>query len=368
MNPAESFHGEYHDARRAFLGAAREAGGAIESVTHPVAGPDGRPLAADLAWFGPRAAEAALVLISGTHGVEGFCGSGVQVDLLRNAAAARLPRGVAMLMIHAVNPYGFAWCRRVTHENVDLNRNWVDFTQPLPANPGYEALSGVISPAEWDDASIKARRDVEAQFIAAHGPAAFGQAASGGQYAHPNGIHFGGHAPTWSRLTQAAALETYLGQAGRIGIIDIHSGLGPWGYGERIVTRPPSDPAFQRAVRWFGQAVTSLHNGSSSSGAILGDGLSAAPGLLPHAEVTAIALEFGTLAVDVVHEAVCGDAWLGAHGDLTSPLALKLRSLTRDAFYVDADSWKGMVAGQARLAVRQAAAALRPTPSAPPGA
>ena len=50
-------------------------------------------------------------------------------------------------MVHAINPHGFAWSRRVTEDNVDLNRNFVDHAQPYPSNPGYEELRAAICPA-----------------------------------------------------------------------------------------------------------------------------------------------------------------------------------------------------------------------------
>ena len=139
---------------------------------------------------------------------------------------------------------------------------------------------------------------------------------SGGQYTHPMGIHFGGSAPSWSRQTQTSIFNSFLSRAVRIAILDIHSGLGPWGIGEQIVTQPVSSDGFRRARSWFGGAVTSIHDGSSSSAPIAGDGLSAAPALLAHAEVTTMALEFGTLSLERVHEAICGDAWLHARGEL----------------------------------------------------
>jgi beta-lactamase class A len=60
-----------------------------------------------------------VVLTSATHGIEGFCGSGCQIDWLLEGGPTRLPDGVAALIVHAVNPFGFAWLRRVTEENVD---------------------------------------------------------------------------------------------------------------------------------------------------------------------------------------------------------------------------------------------------------
>ena len=78
MNSAESFSFDYQTARTKFLAAARDAGAALEATLHPERGPDGGDLTTDMAWIGPWEAEAVLVMISATHGVEGFCGSGAQ--------------------------------------------------------------------------------------------------------------------------------------------------------------------------------------------------------------------------------------------------------------------------------------------------
>jgi hypothetical protein len=181
------------------------------------------------------------------------------------------------------------------------------------------------------------------------------QAISGGQYNHPLGCFYGGDQPTWSRRTLTDLYETYLRGAGRIGIIDYHTGLGPWGYGEQIIVDGPGSAEFRRAAGWYGAAITSpAAGGESTSAEILGDGLSFAPSLLAHAEVTGMALEFGTRPITEVLNAVRADNWLHAHGDPLSPEGQAIKAGVRDAFYGDADDWKGMIAGQSLLATRQA--------------
>jgi hypothetical protein len=359
MNSAESFSASYAEARTKFREAAKTAGGALESLTHPEQAPDGGDLTTDVALFGPPEAERVLVMISATHGAEGFCGSGAQIDWLRRGESNRLPDGVSVLMIHAINPYGFAWLRRVTHENVDLNRNWVDFASPLPANAGYDALAEAIVPASWTEEAQAEAAKVLGAYAQAHGFMALQQAVSGGQFNHPKGVFYGGSGPTWSRRTQTAIFAQYLAKAAKVAIIDYHTGLGPWGYGEQIITEPMGSAGFARAQSWYGLAVTSPSSGSSTSADIVGDGLGAAPGLIPQAEVTGMALEVGTLSVTEVMGAVRADAWLHAQNDLTSDQAKAIKRQVRDAFYGDADDWKGMVAGQSLLACRQAIAGLQ---------
>ena len=56
----------------------------------------------------------------------------------------------------------------------------------------------------------------------------------------------------------------------------------------------------------------------------------------------------------VVLNALRADAWLHAHGDPLAPAGQAIKSEVRDAFFGDADDWKGMIAGQSLLATRQA--------------
>ena len=51
--------------------------------------------------------------------------------------ARALPADTGALLVHAINPYGFAWTRRVNEDNADLNRNFRDFAMPAPVSPAY---------------------------------------------------------------------------------------------------------------------------------------------------------------------------------------------------------------------------------------
>ena len=155
QDPQEATHyaPNYAEARMQFLAAATLAGAALANLVHPQRGPDGGELAIDLAWLGPREARRVLVLISGTHGVEGYQGSAAQIGFLQNTARA-LPADTAALLIHGLNPYGFAWVRRVNEDNIDLNRNYLDFSRPLPNNPGYGQVHALILPEALTPAAL----------------------------------------------------------------------------------------------------------------------------------------------------------------------------------------------------------------------
>jgi len=135
--PSAGFSATYAQARDKFLAAATERGLAVETHVHPAQrGAQGEALAIDVALLGPEDATSALLLTSGTHGAEGFCGSGCEVNLLRDDSwMIRVARsGVRVLVLHALNPHGFSHLARTNEDNIDLNRNFRDFSVPPPAN------------------------------------------------------------------------------------------------------------------------------------------------------------------------------------------------------------------------------------------
>ncbi len=354
---AQAFSGSYAQARTRFLEAAATAGLPISSYDHPLTGRDGEALAMDVAIAGDPHAEAMLVVSSACHGVEGYCGSGVQVASLHDQEWLDLVRasGAAVMYIHALNPYGFSHLRRVTQENVDLNRNFHDFSQPLPANPAYDELHALLLPAVWPpDAANTA---AIAQFVQQHGPAYFQAAVTQGQHAHPDGLFFGGTAPTWSNRTVRQVLRRHAGAARRLAWVDLHTGLGPSGLGERIFACREDAAALQRARQWWSgdgaTPITSFYDGSSSSARLTGLMWNAAYEECPQAEYTAIAMEYGTLPIQDVVQALRAEQWLQLHPQADAVLARSIKQQMLDAFYVDSESWRGQVIAQARQALFQ---------------
>lgn len=351
------FSADYAEARGKFRDAAAKAGARLASqVNAQVKGPAGEDLATDIAWVGPADASRVLMTISATHGVEGFCGSGVQVGSFAEGFARELPRDTALLAVHAINPYGFAWIRRVNESNIDLNRNFVDFSKPLPRNEGYDELADAICPDDWSEpllAAAKARLD---DYAEKRGLPWLQQAISGGQYTHPNGIFFGGAAASWSRRTLLWIAEEYLRKAQHVAIIDYHTGLGPYGHGERIILHRRDNPALARAQHWYGEAARAIALGNSASADVVGDGLTGLDQMLTRAgkQVTGMALEYGVRPLHETIDALRADNWVHLHGRLDDAKGREIKAGIRDVFYGDKDDWKGMVFEQAMDAQRRA--------------
>jgi len=360
MIPLEqAFSPSYSRARVRFLEAAAAGGLAIRSHNHPLKGLEGETLAMDVALDGDPDAKRLLILSSACHGVEGYCGSGVQVHALHDAGwrAHAKQAGVAVLYIHALNPHGFSFCRRVTHENVDLNRNFQDFLSPLPDNPAYAELHHLLLPDAWPPGPDN-QRAIEA-YIAQHGLTRYQAAVSQGQYRFADGLFFGGHAPTWSHTVLRQVLRQHGSRAGHVAWIDVHTGLGPSGVGERIYAGRQNAQALARAQAWWGgdgrTAVTSVYDGSSTSAELTGLMWCAFYDECPQAEYTGIALEYGTVPITDVLQALRADHWLHLHPQQADDaLRAQVRQQMRDAFYTDTDAWRGQVIAQARQALFQA--------------
>ena len=363
----QAFSPSYAQARVKFLEAAATAGLQIESYNHPLKGKDGETLAMDVAVQLPDsgvASDKLLIISSACHGVEGYCGSGVQVFALHDAewlAKAR-EQGVTVLYIHALNPYGFSHIRRTTHENVDLNRNFHDFTKPLPVNVAYRELSDMLMPPTWPPSDANMAQLYA--YIEKHGEFAFQSAVSGGQHEYPEGLFYGGKEATWSNQTLRKVLQKHAAGVKKLGWIDLHTGLGPSGLGERIFACNDDAKALQRARAWWGGVqhadgtfetpITSFFDGSSTSAKLTGLMWGAAYEEFPGAEYTGIAMEYGTLPPLQVNMAMRAENWLQHHPEASPEVAKKIKQDMLDAFYTDTDAWKGQIISQARQAMFQA--------------
>lgn len=352
------FSGTYVEARRKFLDAAADRQAAVESFTlEGHTGALGETLTTDTAYLGAPDAEKLLLVSSGTHGPEGFCGSGCQVAMLNDAdLLGRLERaGVALLLVHAVNPHGFSHLHRTNEHNIDLNRNHIDFTQPLPVNARYAEVEPLVLPHSWPPTA--ADTAAMAAYIEKNGMRAYRAAVTTGQYTSPDGVFYGGTRPSWSNRTMRAILRKHGAAAKHIAWIDVHTGLGPYGHGEKIY---PGRPAgLQQALAWWGADVFAPFDGTSASADVTGPVVSIVYDECPQANTALMGLEFGTLPDLEVLDRLRADTWLRRHPEAPEAQQRAIRRDLRDAFYCDNDEWKGMVLGQARAVMLQSLQGLQ---------
>jgi hypothetical protein len=344
------FSRTYAEARERFLAAARLRGGAIDSHRHASPGAEREELATDAVLLGKPDAQKLFIVSSGTHGPEGFAGSACQLGLLNDGLLDRaIGQGVAFLLVHAVNPYGFSHLTRTNEDNVDLNRNFNDFARPYPANPVYAGIHEFLVPQRWPPTTEEDARLAEAMLRVANQRS---PGVSSGQNTHPHGLFYAGTAPSWSNDTVRAILRRHGRGRKHVAWIDVHTGLGPYGHGEKIFGRHAPE-TLRRALSWWGKDLIVSSMAESVSPRTAGHITSIAPEECPDAAITPMTLEYGTVPNPQVRRALRGEAWLSANRDASPALVAEIRRAVRDAFYIEADDWKGMVLGQFRALALQ---------------
>lgn len=349
------FQPSYAAARDAFLkrAAAHPLTCWQQAYLHSCLGAQNETLALDAAWLGSRTAKRLLVVQSATHGIEGFAGSAVQGALLDQLE--QLPQGTAVLLLHAMNPWGFSFQRRVDEQGIDLNRNFVDFDQ-LPHNPGYLELAQALIPPQWTpEALTQADLKLEA-YRQQQGETAYELAVSGGQYTHSEGLFYGGQAPSWSRRQlEYLAASLHLDQCEAVALIDVHTGLGEYAVGEVICDHPPGSEGVRWARQWYGEAVTEPLLGTSSS--VPKQGLIDFfwHQLLPQ-RCSFVTLEFGTGSTQDLFQVLRGDHWLAQQpaAEVDPALRESLHAALLEHFCPAAEDWRNAVVEQGLLRSQQA--------------
>ena len=253
MDVTTLFARDYLTGRKRFRDAADTLGLALEAHSIHQTGPDGQDLTIDVAITPGNHSQGTLVISSGLHGVEGFLGSAVQLGLLRAWHARRESvAAVRCVFLHGLNPFGFAWRRRVNETNVDLNRNLLLDGESFSGSPaGYSRLNDLLNPQRAPTRS----EPVTPKFllaIARYGMPTLKQSIASGQYDYPLGLFYGGDRPSRTHEILSTHYERWLADGSRVMHLDFHTGLGVWAACKLLIDYPLNASQHQRLSRWFG--------------------------------------------------------------------------------------------------------------------
>jgi len=240
-----------------------------------------------------------LVVIScGIHGVEGFAGSAVQRMVMGKYLTHENLENTGVLLIHAMNPYGFNYSRRVTENNVDMNRNCGVSPELFSSkNDGYTKLYSFINPSKPASlGSCQNRFFVERailKIVKATMPV-LRQAVLQGQYNYPDGLYFGGSEFEPQLVALKPVLQRYGAKYDRIVHIDLHTG-----YGERgkmhLFPNPAKSAAVKSGTEKLFQGYSIDWGDSKDFYTISGDFSDLMGEMLPDKLVIPMTLEFGTM-------------------------------------------------------------------------
>lgn len=347
-----AFCDDYVTARARFREAAR--GARYELVAVPIGqhGPDGSELTLDVALRGPDTAARALVISSGLHGIEGYFGSAVQCAWLTDPARA-VPADRRIVLVHALNPYGFAWRRRVNEDNVDLNRSFMRRGQPYEgADPGYRELNRLLNPE-------RAPRRVEPFLLAAvpallkHGFRTLKNAVAQGQYEFPRGLFYGGRGLSRTGQLLRTHLPGWLGRPEQVMHLDLHTGRGAYGSYALCVDLPSESERVWRLRTLFGvEAVESFdpHGVLYEIRGALGPWLEE---LFPRVQYDCLLAEFGTYHAIKVLEAMRYEN-LAHHHATDARVRERAKRKLFEAFCPRSPRWRELVLERALRVIEQA--------------
>jgi hypothetical protein len=351
--------------RTLFLQAAETAGATVTSYPHPLKGPGGEALATDVAWYGPPDAQRVLVAISGTHGVEGYYGSTCQSEWLLELAARELPVGTAVLMVHLINPWGTAWVRRVNEDNVDLNRNYLNFSAPLPLNSRYEAIHEIYTCRDFDGPQRRHAEQLLAAQLESIGWAEYHAIVGAGQYAHADGLFYGGTEETWSNRTLRSIIERFLRPAQVAIAFDLHTGAGAFGHPMLMAIAQRRYPALADAEALYGAWLYTLLTGAdaavSETGVVAratGYTSQALLDALPASHLMQLVIECGTYPEARMHTALRDDHWLHLYGDPGDALGKQISHALFESFLPADQDWREIAWQRTRQTWERALKAL----------
>ncbi|MGF6757301.1 DUF2817 domain-containing protein [Paraburkholderia sp. GAS42] len=354
----------YADQRQRFAQAVADAGGERIEYPHPLKGPRGEALATDVALLGERNAPKRLVAISGTHGIEGYYGSECQIRLLHDLRGRELPKDVSIVLVHLVNPWGTAWMRRVNEDNVDVNRNYVNFDAALPANAAYETLHEIYLARDLDGPGRRAADELFATHARNLGHTPMMNIVEAGQYVHSNGLFFGGKTATWTNRTVRAIMKEHVAGARTAMSFDLHTGAGPFGYPLLMTIAERSYPAHETAQSiygpWLHTIITAADATSDTGIAATATGYTSQALLdqLADVHLMQFVIECGTYDGHVGHAILRDDHWLHLHGDPLDATGRKIKAAMLEHFYpADAD-WRELTSLRTQQVWRRALEAL----------
>jgi predicted deacylase len=351
------FGADYFDDRRRFRALADAHSFERWCLAIDARGPGGEELTIDIARRGAAQPRRLLSVISGIHGVEGPAGSALQRQLIEHdLPTLDLPDDAAVLLIHAANPFGYAWHRRWNEDNVDVNRNFVDFDAPLTQRPDYAALDTWLNPAELGDTRAFSRRGGE--LVAQHGLKWLHRTLIEGQHEFPRGLYFAGRAPVASNRILQHVFADALGGVDRALVVDLHTGMGAFGDCLYLPGHEPGSAHFAWLEANFNRARMVLPTTDDSSPAVPVAGKLSQWLIDRYPQLVYLTVEFGTVPDERMLRSERAENWLFHHGNRSAPEAAAILAEIRETSAPADPRWRRRVLVQGAAVLADASRAV----------
>jgi len=359
------FSNSYTEARQRFVTAVSSVGGHLYSYPIPVAGESN--LYIDVAVIGASAGNA-VVVSSGVHGIEGFFGSAVQLAMLQGMKTGVGGQNLKYVLIHAINPFGFAQLRRFNENNVDLNRNFIDSKESYSGAPaGYARLNRFLNP-ESAPSRFEPFRMRALWNIWRSGMPALKESVASGQYEYPRGIFFGGREICRStELVQQHCAE-WLGESKKIFHIDLHTGLGPYG-SVKLLLNEADNYRKQFYTDLFGaKQVEAMEADNGTAYKVAGHFGGWIQNRFSTRDYFFVGAEYGTYNIVRVLQAVRAENRAHHYASVDSSCYRAARQELMECFCPEDEKWRYRVMESALDVIDRAGNSIRPAASQSPAA
>jgi len=354
IDPVEFFSATVPESHSKFLDACEAAGVSAQTFKHPLTGPIGEPLYAAACRIGPDDATNVLFCISGTHGIEGYAGSGLQIGALLNKdETLALDARTAVVMLHMINPWGAAWNRKENEDNQELLRHFYYCHHPRPPNPIFLKFHEImgLDNCQTIDEYFAARINIKCLYEK-YSPEEVARALASGQGTHPQAITFNGGEPAWSKFVLDSVINANLQGTEHIVVLDLHTAMGEWGRTILMCCEPDGSTTRQQFLSWVDGDVWPAEEGIRFYDFI--------EDMIPGSEVIATILECGTETLGSKEQYIFSlDTWLHFHSNRLAPENAEYVSRYRRFFYPETNEWKRSIWAHGQNRWQQYLAGLR---------
>jgi hypothetical protein len=301
------------------------------------------------------------ILTIGEHGIEGYVGSAMQQFFIENYLSRLDPQVTGILLVHAINPWGMKYHRRVNANNVDLNRNFLwEQNFDTTFNPGYDSLNTIINSNKPVESLALGNLDFYVKLawkVMRIGWPVLKHTLLIGQYRHSQGIFYGGEGYQEETRTIIKLFRRAINNYSQILHLDMHTGYGPR-YLMSLVNSAQEPQSSQEFRKNFDYPLVVAANPEEFYG-VRGDMIDYIYTLrqheFPEKKLYATSFEFGTLGDTFYGQigflrAVIFENRLYWRGTVNDRLAYQVRQDYEKLFNPVEDDWRAKAVADANRA------------------
>ena len=265
---------------------------------------------------------------------------------------------MGVLLIHGMNPYGFKYNRRVSENNVDLNRNCTtDIKLYKSINTGYSDLYTMLNPK--GEVSLKSIKNMffhidAIQKIILYSMGTLRQAILQGQYQYPEGLYSGGNALEPSIKAITPVIKQISENYEVVFNIDLHSG-----YGARGTLHLFPNPIKDKKLKTDLETIFTGNHIDWGDGddfyTVTGDFTSYIGQIIPKKYYIPMVFEFGTLdsqttmgSIKSLHNMIVENQGFH-HNYKTQNDTAQINKNILEMYYPSSDNWRSKAIEDARI-------------------